>query len=172
MLFSGTQWSLWANEQALIGLMALLIGAVVDFANPNLFTYSGIGIFFAISAPFAILLEWPRPRLKGKTKAIERPYQKLLHPLFKSRIGTIARDFFLRSFLYFLIALPGLFLITTVVGSLILLLSSLIYFLAAWKGEAWESPEEEKPSGPVAPPEAPRLLPDGRPYEISQPISA
>ena len=61
-------------------------------------------------------MEWPRPRLKGKTKAIERPYQKLLHPLFKSRIGTIARDFFLRSFLYFLIALPGLFLITTVVG--------------------------------------------------------
>jgi len=171
---SGIQWSLWANEQALASLLLILMGVIVSFSAISLFTYSGVAIFLAITLPFLFILEWPRSRLKGKARTVLRPFQSVLHVIYETRFGSLASDYFFRSFLLFIIAVPGLFSIATAIGALSLALSAVLYFLAAWNGERWDCPEEDKPiiAGPSAPPPDPRLLPDGRPFEVSEPMPA
>jgi len=143
MTAHGIQWALWANEQGFASLLLLVFGAVVSLSQSSFFSYSGVSIFFALVLPILFIIEWPRPRLKGKAKTILRPYQSALHMIYETRIGHFASDYFFRSFLFFILAIPGLFSVTTVVGSLSLAWTSILYFLAAWNGEKWDCPQED-----------------------------
>jgi len=77
-------------------------------------------------------------------------------------LGPITRNYFVRFALLVIVGVPGCFLTPTLLGGLCLLIASIIYFVAALKGEYWQpipSPEKSDhppvghiPSVPAVPP--------------------
>jgi len=106
-----------------------------------------------------LLIEWPRgKRNKGSTE--ERRFQAVLS-FVVDHLGPITKNYYVRVFILILAGVPGCFLLPTLLGAICLLLSSIIYFVAALKGESWKpiaaqrkqhEPARDIPSIPQRPP--------------------
>uniref|UniRef100_K1QBV5 Cytochrome b-245 light chain n=1 Tax=Magallana gigas TaxID=29159 RepID=K1QBV5_MAGGI len=112
------EWSMWANEQAIISSSVVLFGGIIGITG--FFRAWEIGIYavypFLVVAVLVFVIEYPRgKRAKGRTTE-----RKLCAPLC--------------------------FILATIMGGLCLFVTSMIYLVAAFKGEQW-SPVglEEKP---------------------------
>uniref|UniRef100_UPI00398F7BB2 cytochrome b-245 light chain n=1 Tax=Pristiophorus japonicus TaxID=55135 RepID=UPI00398F7BB2 len=128
------EWAMWANEQALAAGLILLIGGVVGVAGQfKDWQFAAYGIAAGV---FVMLLEYPRgTRRKGTT--MERPGQRFLAAVVKL-FGPLTRNYYVRAFLHVCLAVPGGFILPTVLGTVNLGIASLIYLLAAMRKEEWK----------------------------------
>ncbi|GCC27705.1 cytochrome b-245 light chain [Chiloscyllium punctatum] len=127
------EWAMWANEQALASGLILLIGGVVGVAGQfRDWEFAAYGVAAGV---FVILLEYPRgKRRKGTT--MERPGQWFLAAVVKL-FGPLTRNYYVRAILHACLAVPGGFILPTVLGTVNLGIASLIYLLAAFRKEEW-----------------------------------
>ncbi|XP_029464494.1 cytochrome b-245 light chain [Rhinatrema bivittatum] len=138
------EWAMWANEQALASGLILLAGGIVAVAGQfKRWEFAAYGIAAGV---FICLLEYPRGRRK-KGSTLERCGQKFMTPVVKV-FGPLTRNYYVRAILHAALAVPGGFLLSTVLGTVCLGIASLIYLLAAIRGEEWqpiEAQAQEKP---------------------------
>lgn len=74
---------------------------------------------------------------------MERCGQKYLTTVVKL-FGPLTRNYYVRAVLHFLLSVPAGFLLATILGTVCLVIASVIYLLAAIRGEQW-TPIESKP---------------------------
>lgn len=131
---SQIEWAMWANEQAVASGAIMLTGGVLGIAG--MFHNWAFGIYSLIAGLFILVFEWPRgKRAKGTT--MERQFQWPF-TVVVDKFGIVGRNYFIRFVAYLLLCVPCCFILATVLGGVCLLITSIIYFLAAMKGEEWK----------------------------------
>ncbi|KAM4833869.1 cytochrome b-245 light chain [Thomomys bottae] len=134
------EWAMWANEQALASGLILIAGGIV--ATAGRFAQWYFGAYSIAAGVFICLLEYPRgKRSKGST--MERCGQKHMTTVVKL-FGPLTRNYYVRAALHLLLSVPAGFLLATILGTVCLAIASVIYLLAAIRGEQW-MPIEPKP---------------------------
>ncbi|XP_014665672.1 PREDICTED: cytochrome b-245 light chain-like [Priapulus caudatus] len=135
------EWSMWANEQALTSALLTFIGGVMGITQ--VFKNWGFGLYGIIISILVGLFEYPRgKRMKGTTN--ERMYQRFI-TVALSKLGFFSQNYFIRFILYILIGVPCCFQLPIVLGGICFFCTSIIYFVAAMKGESWKPAGLEKP---------------------------
>lgn len=135
------EWAMWANEQALASGLILLTGGIVGVAGKfNKWEFAAYGVAAGV---FICLLEYPRSKRK-KGSTMERCGQKYLTSVVKL-FGPLTRNYYVRAILHAGLAVPGGFMLPTVLGTACLGIASIIYFLAAVLGEEWRPIEAKQP---------------------------
>ncbi|KAL3858881.1 hypothetical protein ACJMK2_009130 [Sinanodonta woodiana] len=130
---SQIEWAMWANEQAVISSTVIALGGILGIAG--MFENWQFGIYAIIASILIFILEWPRgKRKKGRTmeRLLHRPLAVLVNHL-----GVFGRNYFIRFVLYLILCVPCCFILATVMGGISLFVTSIIYFIAAMKGEEW-----------------------------------
>lgn len=141
------EWAMWANEQALASGLILLAGGIVAVAGQ--FKGWQFGAYSIAAGVFVSLLEYPRSKRK-KGSTIERCGQKYMTAVVKV-FGPLTRNYYVRAFLHAGLAVPGGFILATVLGTVCLGIAAIIYLLAAISGEEWRPIEmREEPKLRVA----------------------
>ncbi|ELK00494.1 Cytochrome b-245 light chain [Pteropus alecto] len=136
------EWAMWANEQALASGLILITGGIVATAGQFTQWYFGAYSILSVAGVFICLLEYPRgKRRKGST--MERCGQKYMTKVVKL-FGPLSRNYYFRAFLHLGLSVPAGFLLATILGTACLAIASVIYLLAATRGEQW-TPIEPKP---------------------------
>ncbi|XP_053304716.1 cytochrome b-245 light chain [Spea bombifrons] len=166
------EWAMWANEQALASGLILMTGGIVAVAGQ--FKGWEFGAYAIAAGVFVTLLEYPRSKRK-KGSTIERCGQKCMTSVLKV-FGPLTRNYYVRAVLHAGLAVPGGFILATILGTVCLGIASIIYFLAALRGEEWRPIELKPPSKPrVAetikrPPEnpPPRPPPEARRKQVEE----
>ncbi|XP_056268854.1 cytochrome b-245 light chain [Pseudoliparis swirei] len=128
------EWAMWANEQALVAGLILLTGGIVGVAG----TFRGweFAAYAIAAGVFVCLLEYPRSK-RAKGTSVERTGQYCFTICVKS-FGPVTRNYYVRAFIYAAICVPGGFILATVLGCVCLGIASIIYLVAAIRGEQWE----------------------------------
>ncbi|XP_064640674.1 cytochrome b-245 light chain-like [Lineus longissimus] len=127
------EWAMWANEQAIAGAAVTLLGGILGVAG--LFTRWQIGAYAIPASLLIILLEYPRgQRKKGRT--IERRFQKYFANAWVN-LGPVTRNYYVRFVIHLVLCIPCFFILPTLLGAVSVFISSIIYFVAAVKGEEW-----------------------------------
>ncbi|XP_069492089.1 cytochrome b-245 light chain [Ambystoma mexicanum] len=166
------EWAMWANEQALASGLILFAGGIVAVAGQ--FKNWEFAAYAIAAGAFICLLEYPRSKRKKGT-TMERCGQACITPVVKV-FGPLTRNYYVRAFLHAGLAVPGGFLLATVLGTVCLGIASLIYLLAAIRGEEWrplESRAKERPRAAETikrPPEnpPPRPPPEARKKQLDE----
>ncbi|KAM4018739.1 cytochrome b-245 light chain [Anomaloglossus baeobatrachus] len=135
------EWAMWANEQALASGLILLSGGIVAVAGQ--FKGWQFGAYAIAAGVLVTLLEYPRSRRK-KGSTMERCGQQCLTAVVKA-FGPLTRNYYVRAVLHAGLAVPGGFILATILGTVCLGISSLIYLLAAICGEEWRPIEPQAP---------------------------
>ncbi|KAL4642096.1 cytochrome b-245 light chain [Arapaima gigas] len=155
------EWAMWANEQALASGLILLTGGIVGVAGQfRDWQFAAYGVAAGV---FVCLLEYPRGR-RAKGTSVERTGQYCLTVCVKA-FGPVTRNYYVRALLHAALCVPGAFMLPTVLGCVCLAIASLIYLLAAIRGEQWlpilpkpetaERPSESIREPPKNPPPRP-----------------
>ncbi|CAH2324147.1 cytochrome b-245 light chain [Pelobates cultripes] len=134
------EWAMWANEQALASGLIYMAGGIVAVAGQ--FKNWQFGAYGIAAGVFISLLEYPRSKRK-KGSTMERCGQSAITPVVKV-FGPLTRNYYVRAILHAGLAVPGGFLLATILGTVCLGIASIIYLLAAIRGEEWR-PIEMKP---------------------------
>ncbi|XP_041376181.1 cytochrome b-245 light chain-like isoform X2 [Gigantopelta aegis] len=102
------------------------------------------GVYGIVAALFVFIIEFPRgKRQSGKT--IERRFQKIFTHIVKLG-GIVTRNYFVRFVLYLILTVPCCFILPTLIGGVCFLITGIIYFVAAIKGEEWIPAGLDEPS--------------------------
>ncbi|OCT84554.1 hypothetical protein XELAEV_18022707mg [Xenopus laevis] len=133
------EWAMWANEQALASGLILLAGGIIAVAGQ--FKGWEFGAYGIAAGAFITLLEYPRSKRK-KGSTMERCGQKYLAAVVKV-FGPLTRNYYVRAILHAGLAVPGGFILATILGTVCLGIASIIYFLAAIRGEEWRYMEKQ-----------------------------
>ncbi|KAI0242931.1 Cytochrome b-245 light chain [Lamellibrachia satsuma] len=72
------EWAMWANEQAIVGVVVLFLGGVVGMSGQ--FPNWQIAAYAITVALLVVLLEYPRPKRSNGT-TVERRFQHYLNPV-------------------------------------------------------------------------------------------
>ncbi|XP_003460956.1 cytochrome b-245 light chain isoform X1 [Cavia porcellus] len=138
------EWAMWANEQALASGLILVAGGIV--ATVGRFAQWYFGAYSIAAGALVCLLEYPRGR-RRKGSTMERCGQKYVAAAVKL-FGPLTRNYYVRAVLHLLLSVPAGFLLATILGTVCLAIASVIYLLAAIRGEQWlpiESKPKERP---------------------------
>lgn len=134
------EWAMWANEQAVATSLITVLGGCLGVTQ--VFKYWGLGLYAIIIGFVIFLFEYPRSsRTKGHT--FERRYQIYLTRIL-NKFGFFSENYFIRFILYILVGVPCCFIIPTVLGGICFFITSIIYFVAAMKGEHWQPANLER----------------------------
>ncbi|XP_075879292.1 cytochrome b-245 light chain [Nelusetta ayraudi] len=159
------EWAMWANEQALASGLILLTGGIVGVAGQ--FRGWQFAAYAVAAGVLVCLLEYPRSK-RSKGTSLERPGQHCFTVVVKA-FGPLTRNYYVRAFLHAAICVPGGFMLATVLGCVCLGLASIIYLVAAIRGEHWEPnlPKKEirKPAAGVSIKNPPQNPPPRPPAE-------
>lgn len=137
---AGSHLQQMAHPNHLSPSLVLITGGIV--ATAGRFTQWYFGAYSIAAGVLICLLEYPRgKRKKGST--MERCGQKYLTSVVKL-FGPLTRNYYVRAALHFLLSVPAGFLLATILGTVCLAIASVIYLLAAIRGEQW-TPIEPKP---------------------------
>ncbi|CAM9857260.1 unnamed protein product [Lampetra fluviatilis] len=127
------EWGPWANEQALASGLILAAGGLVAVAGR--FSSWGLAAYAVAAGALVVLLEYPRGQAaSGGT--VERDGQRLVTAAVAA-LGPLSRSYYARAALHMSLAVPGGLLLSTVLGAICLAIASLVYLVAAIKGEVW-----------------------------------
>lgn len=136
------EWAMWANEQAIVTSFITVSGGIIGITG--FFKGWEFGIYGVVAGLLILLFEYPRGmRKKGTT--MERKFQRPIARLL-SCCGPVTRNYFVRFVMYLLLCVPLCFILATLLGGVCLFITSVIYLVAAMKGEQWIAfSEDEKP---------------------------
>lgn len=124
---------MWANEHVLFTGVVLAVFSILAIIYQYILWQ--IAIYGLILAVFIIVFEYPRSgRIVKKSRS--RPLQKYPSALV-NKLGPVARNYFIRFVAYILLALPCLFLVSTIAPALSLVIGAGAYGLAALYEEQW-----------------------------------
>ncbi|KAG5839264.1 hypothetical protein ANANG_G00203200 [Anguilla anguilla] len=141
------EWAMWANEQALAAGLILLTGGIVGVAGQ--FRDWEFAAYGVAAGFFVCLLEYPRGK-RNKGTSMARTGQYCLTVCVKV-FGPLTSNYYIRALLHAVICVPGAFILPTVLGCVCLAIASIIYLIAAIRGERWvpilPTKETGKPSG-------------------------
>ncbi|XP_014772336.1 cytochrome b-245 light chain isoform X1 [Octopus bimaculoides] len=129
------EWAMWANEQAIASSLITILGGIIGIVG--FFKRWQFGIYGVAAGVFIFLFEYPRS-LRAKGKSSPRKCQ-FPFTVFVNLFGPLARIYYFRFVLYFLMCVPLVFILPTFLGGLCLLFTSTLYFVAALKGEHWQA---------------------------------
>lgn len=158
-----TEWSVWANEQAVVSSAVALLGGILAVAGQ--FKYWEFGAYAIAASVLVFILEYPRgKRQKGRT--VQRKFQHCLTLVVRCG-GLLTRNYFVRFVLYLILSIGCCFHLSTLLGGMSFIITSALYLVAAIKGEEWipveREPDPTDTSGPSIIPEPrkppPRLPP-------------
>lgn len=128
------EWAMWANEQAITSALITSLGGILGVTQ--VFKNWGFGVYGICIGIIVFLFEYPRSkRKKGTTNT--RPYQKCL-TIILNKLGVVSRNYFFRFIWYILVGVPCCFQLPVVLGGVCFFITSIIYFVAAMRGEAWQ----------------------------------
>ncbi|KAK2166797.1 hypothetical protein LSH36_35g06057 [Paralvinella palmiformis] len=151
------EWAMWANEQAVVSGVCLLMGSIIGVAGA--FKNWEFSAFAIIVSVFVLVLEWPRgKRQKGKT--LERKFQIHLAKLLNMMVP-VSSNYYARFIIHIILSIPCCFLLPTIMGGMSLMMAAVIYLVgtiqiaivfliikqAAIKGEEWQPVGLEKKVG-------------------------
>ncbi|XP_041640462.1 cytochrome b-245 light chain [Cheilinus undulatus] len=151
------EWAMWANEQALASGLIYLTGGIVGVAGQ--FRGWQFAAYAVAAGVFVCLLEYPRSK-RSKGTSVERTGQYCFTVVVKA-FGPLTRNYYVRAFLHAALCVPGGFMLATVLGCVCLGIASIIYLVAAIRGEHWEPilPRKDMPKSNIGsinkPPQAP-----------------
>ncbi|KAL8612426.1 hypothetical protein ACOMHN_008411 [Nucella lapillus] len=153
------EWAMWANEQALVSSAVALLGGILAVAGQ--FKHWQFGIYTIIIAALVAILEYPRgKRQKGRT--VERLGQWCFTIVVRQG-RLLTRNYFIRFVFHLVISVACCFHLSTLLGGVCFIITSIIYMVAALKGEEWLPVErEEESTGPRVIPQ-PKNPPPRRP---------
>ncbi|XP_034536262.1 cytochrome b-245 light chain [Notolabrus celidotus] len=141
------EWAMWANEQALASGFIYLTGGIVGVAGQ--FRGWQFAAYAVAAGVFVCLLEYPRSK-RSKGTSVARSGQYCFTVVVKA-FGPLTKNYYFRAFLHAALCVPGGFMLATVLGCVCLGIASIIYLVAAIRGEHWEPilPRKEtyKPTG-------------------------
>ncbi|KAJ8407935.1 hypothetical protein AAFF_G00269790 [Aldrovandia affinis] len=127
------EWAMWANEQALAAGLILLTGGIVGVAGQfRDWEFAAYGVAAGV---FICFLEYPRG-MRNKGTSVERTGQYCLTVCVKA-FGPVTRNYYVRAGLHAALCVPGAFILPTVLGCVCLAIASIIYLVAAIRGEQW-----------------------------------
>jgi len=132
------EWHMWANVLAVLGSTCLILGGVLGLVIHYVEGFGNLQIFIGSLALGLIifLMEWPRgARKSGRT--MPRGYQAKITPML-IKFGVVWSNLLFRSIFYILVAVGAFFELATIIGGLVMMLSSLVYIVAAFKKEVWK----------------------------------
>lgn len=164
------EYSFFANEQAFASALLLIAGGLIgvvpyynNFKGIQQFTVWQICAFSLVAGCVIFCIEYPRGK-RRKGQSVERKHQHCFSVVL-SHLGVFGRNYYIRFIFYLLTGVACVFHIASVLGGLCLVIASLVYLVAAVKGEAWQpverAPEEGEGKRYVA--EAPSQPPPRRP---------
>eukprot|EP00794_Sanderia_malayensis_P019079 gene19078-20995_t len=133
------EWAMWANEQGVASALILFIGGVISVAAS--FKLWQIGAYACALSVLIFIFEYPRGK-RGKGRTIERKGQYLFE-LIVSALGPLGRNYYVRFLVYLLACVPCVFILSTLLGALCLLITSIVYLRAAIANEKWLPCERE-----------------------------
>lgn len=150
------EWAMWANEQAIASSLIIILGGIIGISGS--FAKWQFAVYAVVAGLVVIIMEYPRSlRAKGKStpRRLQFPFT-----VFLNALGPLGRNYYFRVFFYFMLCVPCVFLLPTLLGGICLLISSILYFVAALKGECWkadlpqneEATENEGITAPTMPP--------------------
>lgn len=128
------EWAMWANEQAIASCSIIILGGILGIAG--FFTRWQFGIYAIIAGIVVFIFEYPRgKRLNGKTeeRLCQQPLTRIL-----SCCGPLSRNYFARFIMHLILCIPLCFILATILGGISLFITSIIYLVAAFKGEEWK----------------------------------
>lgn len=157
------EWSMWANEQALVSSAICILGGILAVAGQ--FSNWQFGAYAIAVAVLVAVLEYPKGK-RAKGKSAERVFQFCFTIIVKQG-RLLTRNYFVRFVFYLLISIACCFHLSTILGGICFMITSLIYLVAALKGEEWIPIENEtEESGPKVIPQ-PKNPPPRRPPNLS-----
>ncbi|XP_039262502.1 cytochrome b-245 light chain-like [Styela clava] len=132
------QWSMWANETALMGAWIVVLGGIVGIIGGAVEEFQywlPFGIYSLVFGLLVVMLEYPRGK-KNKGNTVTRSHQeiftKINHKMYK-----FTRSYYIRALVLFLVCLPAGVIVPTFFGAFCLLSASIIYLVAAIRNEEW-----------------------------------
>ncbi|GAB1610158.1 cytochrome b-245 light chain-like [Argonauta hians] len=142
------EWAMWANEQAIASSLIILLGGIVGIVG--FFKRWQLGIYGIVVGILIFLFEYPRS-LRAKGKSSPRKFQFPL-TIVVNLFGPVSRVYYFRFVSYLMMCVPLVFILPTFLGGFCLLFTSILYFVAALKGEHWTADLPEKDTPTVASP--------------------
>uniref|UniRef100_A0A9I3VUP1 Cytochrome b-245 light chain n=1 Tax=Biomphalaria glabrata TaxID=6526 RepID=A0A9I3VUP1_BIOGL len=157
------EWAMWANEQAIVSCFVTILCGVLAVSGQ--FNLWGIGVYAILKGIVTFLIEYPRGKRQKGTSYPRRFQHPLSILISKGRLLT--RNYFVRFVFYLCVSVPCCFMLPTILGALCYMITSLIYLVAAIKGEQWQPIEVDKEETGPKVIEQPRRPPPRRP-DVSQ----
>lgn len=131
------QWSMLANEVIFQGAVVLTLGGIICLIGGNLYNYqfwTGTGIYAIVIGVIIAALEYPRGK-KSKGNTITRRYHECFTHVMNRML--ILHNYTVRAVFYLVCAVPTFITTPTLLGSLLLLMGSAIYYRASCNDECW-----------------------------------
>eukprot|EP00040_Diaphanoeca_grandis_P039305 m.258722 g.258722 ORF g.258722 m.258722 type:complete len:293 (-) comp36944_c0_seq1:242-1120(-) len=132
------EWLMWANVLGVLGSTCLVLGGILGLCAHFIEGIGRLPVFIVCLALglVIVVLEWPRgARKSGRT--MPRAYQEKITP-FLAKLGIVWSNLLFRAIFYVLVAITGFLELATIIGGLVMMLSSFVYILAAFKKETWK----------------------------------
>lgn len=128
------EWAMWANEQAVASSFILISGGIIGVAG--FFKGWEMGIYAILAGIAVLLIEYPRGKRKYARSTQERKWQRPLSA-FLNCCGPVSRNYFVRFITHLILCIPACFILATLLGGVCLFVASMIYMVAAFRGEEW-----------------------------------
>ncbi|XP_069112973.1 cytochrome b-245 light chain-like [Argopecten irradians] len=128
------EWAMWANEQAVASSFILISGGIIGVAG--LFKGWEFGIYGIIAGILVLVIEYPRGKRKTGNFTLERKWQRPLSRLLNC-CGPVTRNYFVRFIMHLILCVPACFILANLLGGVCLFITSMIYMVAAFRGEEW-----------------------------------
>ncbi|XP_033753856.1 cytochrome b-245 light chain-like [Pecten maximus] len=128
------EWAMWANEQAVASAFILISGGAIGVAG--LFKGWEFGIYGIIAGILVLVIEYPRGKRKTGHSTQERKWQRPMSR-FLNCCGPVTRNYFVRFIMHLILCVPACFTLATLLGGVCLFITSMIYMVAAFRGEEW-----------------------------------
>ncbi|CAF0739167.1 unnamed protein product [Brachionus calyciflorus] len=143
---SSILWSSFANEQAIRTVPILFLGGLMSIIGK--YTWWPIGIYSIVIGVLVFVFEYPKSAKPYNSQNVShnthsRPYQHILANLY-SKFGFLYTDYFPRSLFYFILSIPCLLTLSTILPGLFLLISSGLYLIGFLKKEEWYKIEKKE----------------------------
>uniref|UniRef100_UPI003590243A cytochrome b-245 light chain-like n=1 Tax=Myxine glutinosa TaxID=7769 RepID=UPI003590243A len=131
---STREWAIWANEQALASAVIFILGGVVAIAGQ--FHRWTLAVYAILSGVLVLLLEYPRTHHPHGVNTERRGQHHLA--MILGALGPITSNYYIRAILLILVAVPGGFLLSTILGAICFAIAGVVYLMAAVNGERWK----------------------------------
>ncbi|RNA39442.1 Cytochrome b-245 light chain [Brachionus plicatilis] len=139
-------WSFFANQHGIITAPLLFIGGLLAIIGR--YFWWPVGIYTLVLSFLVFVFEYPKsgrpPSSRNLTQTNHsRPYQQFLANLL-SKLGCFYVNYLPRSIMYFVLGIPCLLSLSTILPGINLLITAILYLIGFFKKECWVKIEQKE----------------------------